>query len=136
MAARGFLGAKSSIMFFLAGCMDLWAHLHNLRWSILHGLNLTLKNSGKFQTVPSVSILHVILLCYRYFFWFSLKKSCWILFASRNFYLCLVSAGEFTPTLAYNKLLSAQALPLERPTRTPIIISVAQFRPEKVGPFI
>lgn len=29
-----------------------------------------------------------------------------------------------------------QALPLERPTRTPIIISVAQFRPEKVGPLI
>ena len=32
-----------------------------------------------------------------------------------------------------NKLLSKQVLPLERPSKTPIIISVAQFRPEKVG---
>jgi hypothetical protein len=33
----------------------------------------------------------------------------------------------------FNKLLSKQVLPLERPSKTPIIISVAQFRPEKVG---
>ena len=35
--------------------------------------------------------------------------------------------------VGFNKLLSKQVLPLERPSKTPIIISVAQFRPEKVG---
>jgi alpha-1,2-mannosyltransferase len=47
--------------------------------------------------------------------------------------LCHCSSCQYLFTWGSKKLKSKQVLPLERPTTTPIFISVAQFRPEKVG---